>query len=128
MVSLEALNAQVKQFGEEAVADLREFADRAKGSIANPKRFEAKADGATRSGQVIAFMTVPMLIMISLVIIEAINGIMTAIVGAETIEPGQLNTVAFLVTGLTLGLLIMVGWLWFHYVRTAGFGAFTHDD
>jgi len=127
MVSVEATVAQLKQFTQEAVAEAKAAAAKVRAQVVTPKRFEKAADGATRSGQAIALLLVGPMVVVSLTIIKVINGIMGDVLGAGTIAAGQVDAITFLVTFLTLGLLVICAWGWFQFVRTAGFGAFTHD-
>jgi len=127
MVSAEASIAQLKQFTAEALAEVKDVASKARAQVVTPQRLEKVADGATRSGQMIALLIVGPIVVVSLTIIKVINGIMSEVLGAGTIAAGQVDAITFLVTGLTLGLLVICAWGWFQWVRTAGFGAFTHD-
>lgn len=125
MPTWSATKANVRQLLVEFLRQARSTASLAKDQVLRPSKLEAAADGATRTGQVVAVLFLPFLIVVSLTIITVINNLMAGVLGAGTIEGEQLSIVAFLITAITLGCLMIVAWGWFQWVRTAGFGAFS---
>lgn len=112
--------AELKRQGIEAA---NEAVDRA----ITPRRLERHIDGATRTGQVVAFFFLGPIIVASLPIIVVLNQLMTDLLGVRTLTGGQDPIFAWLVTAITGGALIVAAWAWFQFVRTAGFGAFSLD-
>jgi hypothetical protein len=96
--------------------------------IVNPGVFEERAKGVTRGGQVLAFLFVGPVIMVSLQLIVVLNELMTEILGVKPLGAGQDPIFAWLVTALTGGAYVMFAWLWFQFVKTGAFGWFTWDD
>lgn len=83
---------------------------------------------ATRVGQIIAFMFVGVVVMISLQLIVVLNELVAQIL----VDGGSLGTTqdaifSWLSTAITAGFYIIAAWGWFQFVRTAGFGLFTWD-
>lgn len=105
----------------------RSAPDRAReagGRALRPERFQDKADKATRTGQVVALLTTPILIIISLALITAFNEAMAGVFGLAPPGAEQTSIFAFLITLITAGTLVFAIWAWFQYVRTAAFGMF----
>lgn len=124
MPSVKASAAQVRQLAADFLNEARKTGAAATQQVAKPKVIEDLADGATRAGQAVAVMFLPFVIVVSFTILLVINNVMANVLGGGLISGEQLTITAFLVTFLTLGLLIIVAWGWFQFVRTAGFGAF----
>ena len=116
--------ATFNAFVQSAKREIREAGAKARSGIVTPKFLSGKVDGATRTGQIIALLVLPFLIVVTLTIIRVINEVMTGVLGAGALEGEQLTITSFLVTALTLGCLIIGAWGWFQWVRTSGFGAF----
>lgn len=102
----------------------REAATRATQAVLRPSRLEEAANAATRVGQVVALLFVPIWVIVSLSLITAANNVLADIFGVTDYGAGQNEIVGFLVTGITLGALMLAMWSWFQWVRTAGFGFF----
>lgn len=124
MPSLQASIAQVRQLAQEAAREAKKAAQEVGRRTITPKFLESKVEGTTRAGQVTAAVVLPFVIVVSLVIVQVMNEIMTGVLGSGSITGEQFSITAFLVTALTLGALIIVAWGWFQFVRTSGFGAF----
>lgn len=122
--TLENLRQQVALFRSEIRKGFRTVG----GQIARPARLQAAADGATRTGQVLALFMLGPIIMVSLVLVEVVHTLMADVLLSQDIATSQVPILSFLVTFLTLALLCIVAWGWFQFVRTAGFGRFNFDD
>lgn len=106
----------------------RESARGAARFAARPPFLEEKLDAATRVGQWMAALLLPMLIVVSLALITAFHQLLAGIFGATGDLGNQSDLFAFLITGITLGTFILVAYTWFLFVRTAGFGMFAMED
>lgn len=74
-----------------------------------------------------AFFVVPVIVILSFALVQALNETMTSIFGGYDAVDRQTPIFGFLVTGITLGAFVFSAWLWFQFVRTAGFGVFQWD-
>lgn len=97
-------------------------------SILRPKRFERFVEEGNPdewTSQIVALMTLPMVIVISLVMIVVVNDVATDVFGGSVYQDSnQENIVGWLITALTGGMVILAAWTWFQFVRTSGFGFF----
>lgn len=126
MASVAATLENLKQSTQAAVRLSKESAKSVGESIKRPKKLQAAADGATRTGQIIALFMLGPVIVVNLTIIEVVHLLMAdVILGADLGD--QLPILSFLITFITLGLLVVCAWGWFQFVRTAGFGGFSFD-
>lgn len=128
MPSAAATASNIRQRFSEALADAKESSAFALEQIITPTKLQKAADGATRTGQVIAAVVLGPVIMVSLVIIRVINDLMTSVLGAGDFGAADTSAAAFIITFLTLGILIIFVWGWFQFVRTAAFGGFNFND
>lgn len=108
-------------FFEQLLSDAKD----AGGEVVNPSFLEEELRAADRVGQVIAFLFVGPLVMVSLRLIVVLNQLMTDILGVQPLGAGQDSIFAWLVTALTGGAFVAAAWLWFQFVRSGGFGWFT---
>lgn len=97
-------------------------------AVITPEFVEEHVDGVTRTGQVLAFLFLGPVVMVSLELIVVLNQLMTEILGVQPLGAGQDPIFAWLVTALTGGAYILAAWTWFQFVRTGGFGLFTWHD
>lgn len=120
--------ASVKMMLSETVAELKRTLRRdlpeIGSRIAKPEKFESFADGATRTGQIMAALMLGPLIVVNLVIIRVISGIIESVFGGISLGVTQTPIFAWLFTAVILGILIFSAWVWFQWVRTSGFGVF----
>lgn len=118
MDSLHAMRSR----GRESIPDLAK-------RLATPKRLQKHVDGATRMGQILSFVFLGPVIVVSLALIVALNGVMSEVFGLSDYgESPQQGIVAWLITGITGGAFLLAAYAWFQFVRTAGFGWFNFDD
>lgn len=96
--------------------------------VATPKLVAKHVDGATRVGQVLSLIFLGPVIVVSLALIVAINGVMSGIFGVSDYGESQTGIVGWLITGITGGAFLLAAYAWFQFVRTAGFGWFNFDD
>lgn len=96
--------------------------------IVRPKFLRRFDPDITRVGQVLAFLFMPPVVIVSLALITAINSLMVGIF-VDAWDPNAFHTpiFAWLVTAITLGICILFAWSWFQFVRTAGFGMFNWE-
>lgn len=93
--------------------------------ILRPRAFEKWTDGPEdRLMQVLSLLLVPMVIVVSLVIIVAINETLAGVFGVSEYNETQSGIVGWFITGITSGLFLLAAWSWFQFVRTYGFGIF----
>lgn len=125
MPSVKATAAQARQLAAEFLHEVRKTSGATTRAVVKPKVLEPVAEGATRAGQVTAGLFLPFIIVVSFTILKVMNNLMANVLGGGLVSGDQLTITSFLVTFLTLGLLIIAAWGWFQWVRTAGFGAFS---
>lgn len=123
MPSVAATRSTIKQLIQEIIKESKDFGGKALNQVARPSKLEKAADGATRTGQVIAFLLLGPVIMVSLILIRVVNNLMADVLLGQSLGD-QLPILSWLVSFLTLALLMIVAWGWFQFVRTAAFGAF----
>lgn len=93
--------------------------------ILRPRVFEKWTDGPEdRLMQVLSLLLVPMVIVVSLVVIVAINETLAGLFGVSEYNETQEGIVGWFITGMTAGFFILAAWAWFQFVRTYGFGIF----
>lgn len=102
----------------------KEGAKEAASRVARPKKFEQFSQGIERIEQVVALCFLGPVIVINLVGIQVMNNLMADVLLTGSGAASFNDIFAFLVTFATLGMVIMSGWAWFQFVRTAGFGMF----
>ena len=127
MPSRQASLLQLREAFQAFGSELKESGRATGRAIIKPAKLQPAADGATRAGQAIALLVLGPIIMVSLTLIQVLNQLMADVLGTGLIEGDQLTITGFIITALTLTVLIIVAWGWFQFVRTAGFGAFNHD-
>lgn len=127
VASLRAIQAQARALLAARRQGFREGTIKATQSIIRPKRLERVSDGATRTGQIVALCLLGPLIMVSLALIVVLNQLMADVFGDSPVDSSQSDIVAFMITGITLGALMMAAWTWFQWVRTGGFGLFSPE-
>lgn len=111
-----------------ALEQARQASTEAARIISKPEqRFPRFPSPGTRVGQVIAFLILPVGIMVSLQIIVAANQLFTGVFGVEQLAGGQNDIFAWLITAITGGAFLLFAWTWFQWVRTAGFGFFSWE-
>lgn len=96
-------------------ADLKE-------TVVNPGFVEERLEGVTRTGQVIAFFLLGPVVVASLQIIVVFHKFMVQILGVQPFTAGQDAVMAWMVTAVTGGAILLAAWFWFQFVRTAAFG------
>lgn len=96
--------------------------------ILRPEKLSKYDEMITRTGQWLAALFLGPVIVVSFTLITVLNQLMASILAGSTHPEAQEGIVAFLVTGITLGALVLAAWTWFQFVRTAGFGFFTFED
>ncbi len=112
------------------VQDLRggNFKEKAKdigGRILRPKKFEKYTEGGEdRAMQILSLCILPVLIVVSLPLIVAVNETMAQLFGVSEYNETQTGIVGWFITGITGGLFLLAAWSWFQWVRTYGFGIF----
>lgn len=97
-------------------------------TLLTPAFVEEHVEDVTRTGQVLAFFFVPVVVMVNLELIVVLNQLITELLGARPLGAGQDPIFAWLVTTLTAGAYVLSAWAWFQFVRTGGFGLFTWND
>lgn len=95
--------------------------------VKTPDRLREKADAATRVGQIIAFLFIGPVVMVSLRLIVVLNELMTELLGVSSLGASQNDIFAWMVTAITGGAFLLAAWAWFQFVRTAGLGFFAWD-
>ena len=97
----------------------REYAQR----VIRPKVFEKFVDDGPpdRVLQILALFLVGPVVVVSLVIIQVINNVISDLFGTGSFGD-QSSLWGWMVTGLTGGLFLLAAWSWFQFVRTYGFG------
>ncbi len=124
---------RVSDFSSRFLSSLEQFAFKARekaleagARVLKPKKFEKWTEGPEdRMMQILALFTVPFFIVVSLVIIVAVNETMSGLFGiSEYDDNAQQGIVGWFITGVTSGFFLLNAWLWFQYVRTYGFGIF----
>lgn len=106
--------------------DVRAAAPQAVQFVKAPKFLEARAEGVERIGQVLALMFLPIFILVNLIVVQVINNLMASAFGAGdwSSSGDAVNVIGWLITFVTLLLVMLSGWIWFQFVRTAAFGFF----
>lgn len=127
MASAQATANIIKEALQEFLRELKATGRQAGQAIIRPRILQRHADGATRAGQVVAFLLLGPVILVSITLIEVMNQLLSGILGTGLIVDGQLTITGFMVTGLTLFFLVLAAWGWFQWVRTGGMGAFRWD-
>lgn len=116
-------------FAQRLVLETRRKAPEVKEFIVRPKFLKRFDPEITRVGQVLAFMFMPAVVIVSLALITALNSLLIGVF-VESWDPDGFHTpiFAWLVTAVTLGVCVMFAWSWFQFVRTAGFGMFNYGN
>lgn len=122
--SIRSIAAQLRAALPGVVAQVRRDAKAAAEKVAKPEKLQGLADGATRTGQVMAALLLGPVIVVNLVIITVFGDVMTGVFGGISLDSTQTGIFAFLITAILLGTLVLSAWAWFQWVRTSGFGAF----
>lgn len=117
------------------VAKLRALAEEARESgvelldqIKTPERIRGKVDAADRIGQILAFLFLGPVVVVSLRLIVVLNLLMTDLLGVSSLGSAQNDIFAWLVTAITGGAFLMAAYAWFQFVRTAGLGFFSWGE
>ena len=127
MGKLGRASAEVREFFAALPSRAREnLPDLAK-RLGTPQRLQRQVDGATRVGQILAFVFIGPVVVVSLVLIVVLNTLMTDIFGTADYGEAQGGIIGWLITAITAGAFLMAAWSWFQFVRTAGFGWFNFD-
>lgn len=112
---------ELGQEAREAGIDLLE-------QVITPERLRGKVDAADRIGQIIAFLFLGPVVVVSLQLIVVLNQLMTQLLGVSSLGADQNSIFAWLVTAITGGAFLLAAWFWFQFVRTAGMGAFSWEE
>lgn len=95
------------------------------GRILRPKKFEKYTEGGEdRAMQILSLCLVPVVIVVSLVMIVALNEVLSEIFGISEVQESQSGLIGWFVTAVTGGAFLLAAWSWFQFVRTYGFGIF----
>lgn len=127
MPSAQATAQVIKEALQAFLRELKQAGQQTGTAIIRPRILERHADGVSRTGQVLAFLVLGPVILVSITIVEVLNELMAGVLGTGLIEDGQLTITGFMITALTLFFLILAAWGWFQWVRTGAFGAFRWD-
>ena len=93
--------------------------------ILRPKKFEKWTEGGEdRAMQILALTVLPCVIVVSLVLIVAMNEVLAGLFGVSEYDEAQGGIVGWFITAVTGGAFILAAWSWFQWVRTYGFGIF----
>lgn len=123
--SRQRIKNQARFAFEELTASARE----ARSELVEPSFLEEEIQASNRVGQIIAFLMVGPLAVVSLQIIVVFNQLMTQVFGAQPLgSANQTNIFAWLITLLTAAAYVAAVWTWFIWVRSGGFGWFTWRD
>ena len=97
--------------------------------ILRPKKFDKfiRDPAEDRVSQILALLFVPIIIIVSLVAIVAMNEVMSEIFGVSDTDEAQTSLFGWFITGITGGLFLLAAWTWFQFVRTSGFGLFRFE-
>ncbi len=91
--------------------------------LLSPEWVRQHEDDATRPGQWMAFALLGLIVPVTFTVLLLLHRIMVILVGLF-FEDNLLDTALSLITVLDLAAFIFSAWLWFVFVRTAGFGWF----
>lgn len=122
--TLRNLSAKSKQAFFEFKRKVQEDLPIALEQVKDPGFLRDRADTSTRVSQLMAALMLGPFIVVNLAIIRVIADLMTGVFGPSELDSTHTGIIAWMITAIILGTLILSAWAWFQWVRTGGFGVF----